>query len=184
MHVLGRHRPVSCSDVRRDLSAFIDRRLDSETRTAFNRHISACPECERELITLEATVSLLRRLPEEAPLQPFSVAATLPVHGRRAVVWLGMATAAVSLLLVLAFSADITNVFQTRQQVQEEPYDVIGQRSTSGLPGTDESDEVSAESGWVRPSVYGLLGATAVLGGATYVLWRRGRRLAAAPTRR
>ena len=178
---------VRCSEVRRDLSAFIDGRLDPEKQTALERHISGCPQCEKEIVTLQATVSLLHRLPEETPLRPISVClpVTRPASRRGAVAWFGMATALVCLLLVTACAVDLTNVFQTTPQLQEDSYDDIGQRSTSGLSAAEPDGQVlSTESRWVRPAEFGLLGATVVMGTVTYILWRKGRRLVVAPARR
>ena len=187
MRLFRRTGPTRCSDVRRDLSSFIDHRLDPESRRALERHISACPACNRELATLEATVSLLRRLPEEEPLRPMSVplAVTRPPYRRGAVAWFGMATALVCLLLAMAFAADVANVFQTTPYQQEDFSEDIGKRSTSGSGALDpESGEMPMESKWVRPTEFGLLGATVVLGSATYIVWRKGRRPVAARARR
>jgi predicted anti-sigma-YlaC factor YlaD len=181
---------VTCSDAKQDLSAFIDHQLGPERQAAVQLHLSACPECREDLRSLEATVALLRQLPQAAPVRPVAVPATRPLRLRRAVASLGMATAAISLLLVLAFAADLANVFQTTQYPAGDSYSEIGGRSTSGSSPTDEPNQdqgttpISTESDWVRPLEFSLLGASAVLGSATYVIWRRSRKPAAVPARR
>ncbi len=190
MRLFRKPKSVSCSDAKRDLSAFIDHQLSPKGQAAVQLHLSACSECQEDLRSLEATVALLRRLPRASPVRPVAVPATRPLRLRRAVASLGMATAAVSLLLVLAFAADLANVFQTTQYPAGDSYGEIGGRSTFGSSPTDEPNQdegttpISTESDWVRPLEFGLLGASAVLGSVTYVLWRRRRNPAAAPARR
>jgi|GEM_PF-2904579 len=184
MRFFGKSKTFSCSHARRELSAYMDRRLSSEREAALKEHISTCLECQKDLAALEATVALLHRLPQATPLRSIAMPAPGPIRARRAVVSFGMATAVVSLLLVLAFTADVTNFFQTTHYVQEDTDNGIAGSSQLGSSYTEETTRVSAESEWVRPLEFGLIGATIVLGGVTYLVWRRSRRPAAVPTRR
>ncbi len=194
MRLFGRFRNASCSEAKRSMSEHIDGRLDPDRKAALDQHLGICPQCRQELHSLEATVAVLRRLPEVAPSRSIAVPAATPQRARKAVVSFGMATAAVCLVLVLAFAADLANVFQTTTYLQQDDTsdDGIGRRSTSELNGSSNNDpdqyggtaQLSTESHWVRPLEFGLIGATVVLGGVTYLVWRRGRRPVAVRTRR
>jgi len=168
------------------MSDYIDGRLDADRKASLDQHLDMCPQCQQELRSLEATVAVLHRLPEVAPLRSIAVPAARPQRARKAVVSFGMATAAVCLVLVLAFAADLANFFQTTTYLQQDDtsYEGIGRKSTSDLNGSSTADpdqdenttQISTESHWVRPLEFGLIGATVVLGGVTYLVWRRGRR--------
>lgn len=55
------------TEVRRNLSAYIDGAVDSATREAINRHLAGCTNCRRALHELELTLAHLKKLPEVEP---------------------------------------------------------------------------------------------------------------------
>jgi hypothetical protein len=104
-----------CSKARELLPGYMDRCLNGEEATRVEGHLKTCPGCREELESLRATVVLLHRLPEVTPSRSFAVTLARPVPGRRALPALRFATAGVVLLLVLAFAADQTNVFEREE---------------------------------------------------------------------
>ena len=54
------------SQIRAQLSEYLERDLSGEGRARIDAHLEDCLDCDRELNELRATVSLLRRLPEPA----------------------------------------------------------------------------------------------------------------------
>lgn len=107
-----RFKKDECSRTRGMLSGYIDQRLNSEELTQVEEHIQTCQGCREELESLRATVALLHRLPEVTPSRSFTVAPVKPLPGRRALWGLRFATAGAAVLLVVAFAADRTNLFQ------------------------------------------------------------------------
>jgi len=103
-----------CSKARELLSGYMDQRLNPEEVAHVEGHLRTCLGCREELESLRATVALLHRLPEVAPSKSFAVAPVRPLPGRRALTALRFATAGAVLLLVLAFAADRTDLFQQR----------------------------------------------------------------------
>jgi anti-sigma factor RsiW len=105
----GRSR---CSRTRDALSGYLDRRLNSDEAARVEEHLSTCQGCREELESLRATVVVLHRLPEETPSRSFAVVPDRPLPGRRALPAMRFATATAVLLLVLAFAADWTGLFE------------------------------------------------------------------------
>ncbi|HET7094195.1 MAG TPA: zf-HC2 domain-containing protein, partial [Thermomicrobiales bacterium] len=62
------------------LSAWIDGALDSAEREAVAAHLAACPACRADRDELQATVTLLRALPQFAPRRSFQLG---PEHVRQ-----------------------------------------------------------------------------------------------------
>jgi anti-sigma factor RsiW len=62
------------------LSAYIDGELSPRLRRKVERHLDACADCRRELESLRATVTLMRRMPVLAPPRDF----TLPLSMQKA----------------------------------------------------------------------------------------------------
>jgi anti-sigma factor RsiW len=57
---------VSCEEVDRNLDAYVDRELDSESTRAVGEHVSGCPACRRRVAERE----VLGRLVRSAPYYP------------------------------------------------------------------------------------------------------------------
>ena len=55
------------------LSEYIDGRLPEEARRLVERHLSRCGQCQGELVSLRATVSMLRWIPQAAPPRSFTI---------------------------------------------------------------------------------------------------------------
>ncbi|PYM59760.1 MAG: hypothetical protein DMD79_17065 [Candidatus Rokuibacteriota bacterium] len=105
---------MSCVDARDALSALVDEALAPGERAAVEAHVGGCPDCQRELEGLRATVALLRGM--ERPRAPTGfvdrvVAAARPEPWRRRLgrwlffplrVKLPMEAAAVALVAVVA----------------------------------------------------------------------------------
>lgn len=58
---------MQCGGVQKQLSDYLDGRLDRAHRDAVDRHLRACAPCRAELETLRQTVALLHDLEEVAP---------------------------------------------------------------------------------------------------------------------
>ncbi len=58
---------MSCSHVKRQLSAFIDRELRSAESRAVGAHLRACQGCAAELVALEGALAALHDLPRVPP---------------------------------------------------------------------------------------------------------------------
>jgi hypothetical protein len=110
----ARFKKDECSRTRGLLSDYVDQSLAPDELVQLEEHLRTCPSCREELRSLRATVSLLRGLPEVTPSRGFAVAPVRPLPGRRALPALRFATAMVVLLLVMAFAADQTNLFENR----------------------------------------------------------------------
>lgn len=107
-----RSKKDECSKTRDMLSGYMDRGLDPEEEARVEEHLSTCRGCREELESLRATVALLRHMPEVTPSKSFAVAPVKPLPGRRALPALRLAAAGAVVLLVLAFAADWTGLFQ------------------------------------------------------------------------
>lgn len=58
---------MTCSEIRDQLSAYMDKMLPAAQMQAIAEHLSLCPDCRRELEQLEETVALLHQLGEVEP---------------------------------------------------------------------------------------------------------------------
>ncbi|GEM_PF-3112140 len=55
------------TEIRRNLSAYLDNELDQEERSLVEAHLAECPSCRRALQELTRTIEALRSLPQEEP---------------------------------------------------------------------------------------------------------------------
>ena len=55
------------------LSAYLDKQLTPQEQTAFDAHISTCPQCQQTLAELRSTVALLRAMPSVDVLRSFTL---------------------------------------------------------------------------------------------------------------
>jgi len=162
-------------------------------------HLAECHGCQERLQALQTTVDLLHRLPQVSPPRSFRIARPEPSRRWTPVPALRLATAGATMLLILAFTADVVNFFDT-------PLSPAGQEGTTfsyndnrstaiwgdkeadagtlspgngqepGLPSDGATG--STEAAWVRPLVYGLAGTVVLLGGITAWLWLKPKRRA------
>jgi anti-sigma factor RsiW len=58
---------VTHSEIRAQLSDYLDRDLHAAQRSQLEAHLESCPDCRTDLAELSATVALLRRLPDPEP---------------------------------------------------------------------------------------------------------------------
>ncbi|MFQ5826923.1 MAG: anti-sigma factor family protein [Dehalococcoidia bacterium] len=155
------------------LSPYIDGRLTPKEQRELEEHLAACEACREELRALEVTVKLMRRLPQVAPPRSFAIAPERPLPPIRGLwgAWGGLrvATAMVTLLLVLVFAGDMLHLFPTPAPApvsipapapmpapvaapesapalpQEAPAPVGGARALTGVP------EAAPEEGAMAP---------------------------------
>ena len=200
--VLARFKKDGCSRTKQRLSAYVDRRLSPQALDEVELHLAGCHGCQEELHSLQTTVALLHQLPEVLPSRSFRIAQVEPSSRRTAVPLLRLATAATAILLIMAFTADLTNLFATSPSSlgQEggpsstsywrDPDGKDAESSTaenqtdSGQisadnggefgPGSEE-DLQATEAGWVRPLEYSLAGLLIILGGVTSGLWLKSK---------
>jgi hypothetical protein len=195
--ILAGFRRDDCSRTRQRLSAYLDRRLSPEDLRRVEMHLAMCHGCQEELRSLEATVALLHRLPQASPSRSFRIPRTEPSRRWAPVPALRLATVGAAMLLIMAFTADLTNFFDVSPSPigwkQDTSYSVDN-RSTAmegvngagaGILSPSDGQEPdlpsdgalgSTEAGWVRPVEYGLAGLVVVLGGITAWLWLRPKR--------
>jgi hypothetical protein len=189
-------RKDDCGRTKQRLSAYLDRRLSPEDQRRVEQHLADCRGCQEELHSLEATVALLHRLPQVSPSRSFRIARTEPSRRWTPVPALRLATVGAAMLLIMAFTADLTNFFDASQSPIDQKWgpSYTDNRSTA-MEGYNKADAGtltpgdgqepglpsdgalgSTEAAWVRPLVYGLAGLVVVLGGVTAWLWLRPKR--------
>ena len=54
---------MSCEQVQRDLDAYVDHELDTESAVAMREHVDTCPDCRRDVAEREALGRLVRAAP-------------------------------------------------------------------------------------------------------------------------
>ena len=196
--ILARFRKDGCGRTKQRLSAYLDRQLSPGDLHRMELHLAGCRGCQEELHSLEATVALLHRLPQVAPSRSFRIAGAEPSRRWTPVPVLRLATAGAAMLLVMAFTADLTNFFDASQSpiVQKWGPSYTDNRSTA-MEGDNKADGATGsstdgqdtdlppegalsttEAAWVRPLEYSLAGLVVVLGGVTAWLWLRPKRRA------
>ena len=175
------------------LSAYIDGRLNTQERIRLEQHLQTCQRCQDELDSFRATVDLLHQVPQASPSRSFRVAQAEPAPRWAALPVLRLATGAAAVLLVLAFTADLTNLFGTTPQPTEQrgssfsqlsPGESDNEANSSNKAGQDDGvngeGELSLSAGeegrWLRPLEYSLSGTVVVLGGAAIIIWQKSRR--------
>jgi hypothetical protein len=134
-----------CERTRSRLSAYIDQRLGAREQKGLERHLEACRVCREELDSLKATVRLLHGMPQVLPRRSFAVTETketrpLPRWSPAPV--LRMATAVVAVFLVMAFAADMANLFESSAVLRGEK----GQSSYGS-----QQDDGSSDGKWSYP---------------------------------
>src|SRR4030042_2226814 len=192
--VFGRFKRDNCSKTKLRLSAYMDQRLSPQALDEVESHLVACHSCQKELGSLQTTVALLHRLPEMLPLRSFRIAQVEPSSRRTAMPLLRLATAATAVLLVMAFTADLTNLFATSpSSIGQDWGDSAGRDTTSPTvenqtnsgqitsdnegdlgPGSEEHLDAT-EAGWGRPLEYSLAGLGILLGGVASGLWLKSK---------
>jgi hypothetical protein len=200
--VFRRFRRDKCSKTKQRLSAYVDGYLSPQELNEVESHLAACPDCEKELESLQATAAILRQLPQVSPPRSFRIAQEEPSVRWTALPVLRLATAALAVLLIMAFAADMANVFETGpsslgQEDDASAYNVSpdNSRDPTSLGGENETDQSmissdneeepgpgsqedlkATEAVWVRPLEYGLAGVVIVMGGVTSAIWLKSKR--------
>lgn len=199
--VFRRFRKDNCSRIRQRLSAYIDVYLSPQELNEVESHLAACPDCQKELESLQATAAMLRQLPQVSPPRSFRIAQEEPSRRWAALPVLRLATAAAAVLLVMAFTADLVNLFETGpsslgQENDNSSYSVSpdNSRDATSLGGENETNQSqiwsdneeelgpgseeelkATEAAWVHPLEYSLAGLVIVLGGVTSALWLKSK---------
>lgn len=167
-------RKSRCQEVKELLSPYTDQQLSSSQRVMLEDHLAKCTVCSGELESLGATIDLLHRVPMVSPPCSFAIAEVEPRRRLAPFAWASAATAAAMSAMAFFFVGDAFDLFGSR--VIEE-----GVRQPTPLPA-DEANEVLDMGGVASQIVekwpvwqieIALIGAVAVLGAVTLVLWRR-----------
>ena len=197
--LFGRFKRSKCDKTEELLSAYIDGCLDTQERIRLEQHVQTCQHCQKELDSFRATVDLLHHMPQVSPSRNLRVAQVEPAPRWAALPVLRLATGAAAVLLVLAFTADLTNIFETTPQPIEQRNSSSSQSTpgvsdneiegfidsySSGKAGLDSGangeGELSLSAGeegrWLHPLEYSLSGTMVVLGGVTIIIWQKSRR--------
>jgi len=116
---------MSCKNIRKQFSEYLDEALSPERRAALEEHLAACPHCRQELAKWRQVVQAVRALPERSVGESFTrnvmVAVSeqkkaRPRRRRLISMWPGLAAAA-----VLALVASVTLVVYPRRREPGEP---------------------------------------------------------------
>jgi hypothetical protein len=199
--VFRRFRSDKCSRTKQRLSAYIDLCLSPQELNEVESHLAACPDCQKELESLQATAAVLRQLPQVSPPRSFRIAQEERSGRWTALPVLRLATAAAAVLLVMAFTADLVNLFETGPSSlgQEDDtsyysWSTDNSRDSTSLGVENETNQFqvysdnkralavvqgeefkATEAAWVRPLEYSLAGVFVVLGGVTSALWLKSK---------
>lgn len=95
---------------RRDLSSYLDGRLEPPRREALERHLAACQFCQEELAALRGVVALLHRVPHVEAPRSFALSQAPSAVLRWPVLYarpLRYATAVAATLLVAVVAGDL-----------------------------------------------------------------------------
>src|SRR5687767_5559265 len=104
------------------LSSLIDDRLEPAERTAAEQHLASCSQCHQALMGLQATVALLRQLPEHTPPRSFLLAESArPSRLLRLVPLTRAAGALAAAFFVVFVSLDFVGVRSTPAQPAAAP---------------------------------------------------------------
>jgi len=153
---LNRHRRF-----RLWLSAYLDGELTAAEAEALERHLIACPACQREMESLRATVLALNDLPQEeiphsftlTPQQAGRPAASLRPALRAPVLSLGMRLASATLALALAVIlvidlGDLGGGASGPMGARDVPLKMVAPQEESGQAGgTGQAREGTPEPG-------------------------------------
>lgn len=197
--ITARFRKDVCGGTRQLLSAYLDRQLSPGDLRRVELHLADCHGCREELRSLESTVALLHRLPQVSPSRSFRIARTEPSRRWTPVPALRLATVGAAMLLILAFTADMVNFFDTPLSPvgQEDINFSYNDNRSTAMEGDNKADAGtltpgdgqepglpsdgalgSTEAAWVRPLEYGLASLVVVLGGISTWLWLKSKRRA------
>lgn len=164
-------------------------------------HLAACPDCQKELESLQATAAMLGQLPQVSPPRSFRIAQEEPSGRWAALPVLRLATAAAAVLLIMAFSLDLANVFEMAPPSLDQEDDASSyywssdnSRDATSLFGENEPDKSqvpsdneqglgpgsqeelkATEAAWIHPLEYSLAGLVIVLGGASSAVWLKSK---------
>jgi hypothetical protein len=129
-----------CDRTRSRLSAYIDQRLGAQEQKELEKHLEACQVCREELDSLKATVRLLHVMPQALPGRSFAVTEARPLPRWSPAPALCMATAVVAVFLVLAFAADMANLFESSAILRgEKGQSSYGSQQDDGSSDSQES---------------------------------------------
>lgn len=132
MHLFGAFKRDGCSLTKALLSQYMDGQLDAGGRAGVERHLADCSRCRTDLESLQATVALLRGLPEAVTSRRFALAPARPLPGRRLLPALRYATAVAVVLLVAAVAVDQTGIFEGKAATSSYLEDGLAQYGPSG----------------------------------------------------
>jgi hypothetical protein len=122
------------------LSSLIDGRLEADERAQADRHLAGCDRCRSALAGLQATVQLLRGLPELVPPRSFLLAeAVRPPLLLRLAPWTRAAGALAAAVFVILVSADILGAMGSSNATQRQAAPVAAMatapaRATAAAP--------------------------------------------------
>ncbi len=133
-------RKEECLRIEDLLSPYLDQTLNSVEQRKVEQHLASCQRCQEELASLRATVAWLHQAPAIMPRRSFTLAKQVgPASRRLTPVALRLATAMVSVALVLLFTGD----FLHRFEVNPAPLPGAG-TSSQQEKGLSSSDEFTA----------------------------------------
>lgn len=145
------------------LSAYMDQQLTLQEQREVEEHLGLCQGCRQELGSLQATVSLLRKVPQAVPRRSFAVTEARPLPRWSPFPALRVATAVMAVFLVLVFAEDMAHLFQTVPVVTEEK----GALSYEAGPGESSTDDRSkgGENGSQLGPTFGVHGQDSLSAG-------------------
>ena len=129
--VLGKHNRL-----RALLSSYVDGEVSPAEAGRVERHLAGCDECRRERDSLEATVGLLKQLPELQVNRSFTLQAEpVALPAPRPFAWAtGLATSAAAVLLVALLLGDGTEILTQSRDVSPIQVEALQETAPAAVP--------------------------------------------------
>ncbi len=137
------------------LSSYLDGEVTEKEARRLEEHLSTCEECQWELESLRATVSLLRKVPSPAPSRFFALREepSPPLRNPGYVLAMRAATSVAALLLVALLAGDLTGLLSQGGGVSREaaPRDMMVPDQFEAAPLASPAPAPTAVAGAPAP---------------------------------
>jgi len=140
---------VSCETVERDLHAYVDHELDTDTSAAVGRHLRDCDNCRRRVFEIEALGRLIRATP------PYAAPDHLRINLARQMSWRGnvrrAAVFAAAAVVVLAAGLGLDTVWRPAASTQPSTLEAVVDGHVRSLMADHLFDVQSTDQHTVKP---------------------------------